>query len=161
MGVDAVHALEDLPGEGGEALGEGDADAAGQDGLVVDVGLDPGHELLDVGGGGHLGGALVLVAVLPQVLELVRRLHLRARLRRAELGDGPVQQVDLVVEVHHVHRQPLVLVLALGQLDDFAQRAPAQRRFRVLAQLVRRVAALARARAELVARALVSARVGC
>lgn len=104
VGVDAVHALEDLADEGGEGLGEGHADAAGHDGLVVDAALHPGHELLDVGRRGHLGGALVVLVVLPQVLELVGRLHLRARLGRAELRDGAVQQVDLVVEIHHLGR---------------------------------------------------------
>lgn len=90
VGVDAVHALEDLADEGGEGLGEGDTDAGGEDGLVVDRRLDPRHELLDVVRGGHLGGPLVRLAVLPQVLELVRRFHLGARLRGAELGDGAV-----------------------------------------------------------------------
>ena len=101
VGVDAVHALEDLADQGREGLGEGHADAAGHDGLVVDVALDPGHELLDVGGRGHLGRALEVLVVLPQVLELVGRLHLRAGLGRAELRDGAVEQVDLVVEIHH------------------------------------------------------------
>lgn len=101
VGVDAVHALEDLADEGREGLGEGHADAAGHDGLVVDVALDPAHELLDVGRGGHLGRALVVLVVLPEILKLVGRLHLRTGLGRAKLGDGAVEQVDLVVEIHH------------------------------------------------------------
>jgi hypothetical protein len=36
------------------------------------VALYPAHELLDVGGGRHLGGALVGLIVLPEVLESVR-----------------------------------------------------------------------------------------
>lgn len=87
---------------------------------------------------------------------LVSGLHLWARLRRAELGDGSVEQVDLVVEIDHVDGQPLVLVLALGQLHHLAQAAAAQRRLGILSQLVACVAALARAGAELVARALVA-----
>lgn len=51
---------------------------------------------------------------------LICGLHLGTRLGRAELGDGAVEQVDLVVEIHHVDRQPFVLVLALGQLDHLA-----------------------------------------
>jgi hypothetical protein len=31
--------------------------------------LDPRHEVFDVGGGGHLGGFLVDVGVLPEVFE--------------------------------------------------------------------------------------------
>lgn len=71
VGVDAVHALEDLAHGLGEGLGEGHADARGQHALVVDVALDPAHELLDVGRGGHLGRALVGLVVLPEVLESV------------------------------------------------------------------------------------------
>lgn len=73
VGVDAVHALEDLADEGREGLWEGHADAAGQDRLVVDAALNPAHELFYVGWGGHLGGPLVRVIVLPEILEPVRR----------------------------------------------------------------------------------------
>lgn len=76
-------------------------DPAREDLLVVDVALHPPHHLLNVRRRRHLGGPLVVLAVLPEVLELVRRLHLGARLRRAELGDGAVEEVDLVVKVHH------------------------------------------------------------
>lgn len=51
--------------------------------------------------------------------------------------------------------QPLILVLALWELHDLPQAAAAQRSFRILSQLVAR-RTLARARAELVPRALVS-----
>jgi hypothetical protein len=71
VGVDAVHALEDLADEAGELLGEGDADARGQDGLVVNIALYPRHELLNVGRRRHLGWALVVFVVLPEVLESV------------------------------------------------------------------------------------------
>ena len=36
---------------------------------------------------------------MPEIFKLVRGLHFRARLRAAELGDGAVDEVDLVVEV--------------------------------------------------------------
>lgn len=32
---------------------------------------------------------------------LIGCLHLRTRLRGAELGDGTIEEIDLVVEVHH------------------------------------------------------------
>jgi hypothetical protein len=65
-------------------------DAAGQDALVVDGVLHPGHEVVDIFRGRHLGGLLVVLVILPQVFELVRRLHGIARLGRAELCDGTV-----------------------------------------------------------------------
>lgn len=86
---------------------------------------------------------------------LVCGFHLGAGLRRAELGDGSVEEVDLVVEVHHVDGQPLVLVLAVGQLHDLAQAAAAQCGLGILSQLVACVAAFSGPRAELVACPLV------
>lgn len=67
--VDAVQALEHVAYESGERLGERHADARGEHGFVVDVGLHPGHEVLDVLGCGHLGGLLVGLGVLPEVFE--------------------------------------------------------------------------------------------
>lgn len=67
--IDTVQALEHVADERGEGLGEGHADARGKHGLVVDVGLDPGHEVLDVLWRRHLGGFLVGFGVLPEVLE--------------------------------------------------------------------------------------------
>jgi len=80
--------------------------------------------VLDIFGGGHLGGFTVGFFVLPEVLEsvgwwlrellfiflcvfawgrgldiLVCGLHLWTALWAAELGDRAIQQVDLVVEV--------------------------------------------------------------
>jgi hypothetical protein len=119
--VDAVQALEHVADEGGKRLGEGDADARGEHGFVVYVGLDPRHEVLDVLRGGHLGGLLVRLRVLPEVLEsggglvrlglgmrvvvglLVGGFHLWTALGRAELCDGAVEEVDLVVEVDDYH----------------------------------------------------------
>ena len=77
-----------------------------------------------------------LHAVGPHVLVLRPGAHHGARLLGAELGDDAVQQVDLVEEVDRVHRQPLVLVLALRQRHRVAQIAGAERRLRVLVQVV-------------------------
>lgn len=91
---------------------------AWENGFVVNIGLYPRHELLNVGRGGHLGRTLIVLVVLPKIFEsadvslgvlyclslvvlLVSRLHLGARMRRAELGNGTVEQIDLVVKVHH------------------------------------------------------------
>jgi hypothetical protein len=69
VGVDAVQALEHVADEGGKGLGEGHADARGEHGFVVDVGLHPGHQVFDVLGRGHLGGLFEGFGVLPEVFE--------------------------------------------------------------------------------------------
>lgn len=100
MCVYAIQPLEDLLDSGREVFGEGDADAAGEDSLVVDVRLHPCHQVLDVGWGGHLGGFWVAsCGVLPEVFEFVGGFHFGAGEWGAEFGYGPVEEIDLVVEV--------------------------------------------------------------
>ena len=99
--IHAVQTLEHIPDKGRERLGEGYTNTTRKHLLVVDIRLDPRHEVFDVLRRCHLGGLLVVFAVLPEVLELVGRLHLRAALRRAEFGNGAVQKIDLVIEVDH------------------------------------------------------------
>ena len=69
--VHSVKALEELPEGGREMFRKGNADAGRESRFVVNVGLDPGHQVLDVFGRRHLGGALVGLGVLPKVLESV------------------------------------------------------------------------------------------
>lgn len=85
VGVDSIHALEDLADKAGECLGEGDAwcrlvscvcciskrltNLAWHKRFVVNGGLHPSHELFYVGRGCHLCRLLVVVVILPQVLE--------------------------------------------------------------------------------------------
>jgi hypothetical protein len=100
VGVDAVQAFEDLLDGCLEVFGEGDADAAGEDGFVVDVRLHPCHQVFDVCGRGHLCGfGVSRCGVLPEVFEFVGGFHFGAGLRGAEFGDAAVEEVDLVVEV--------------------------------------------------------------
>jgi hypothetical protein len=40
---------------------------------------------------------------------LICCLHLGTRLRRAELGDRSIEEVDMVIEVHHWVRQQMIL----------------------------------------------------
>jgi hypothetical protein len=63
--VDAVETLKDISKEGGKRLREGNTNPAREHLLVVDVALDPGHEVLDIFRCGHLGGLLVVLSVLP------------------------------------------------------------------------------------------------
>ena len=84
--------------------------------LIVDVALDPSHQMLNILRSWHLGWTLELLLVLPQVLEsalllvfvstqkrshhsLIGRLHLWTRLWRAEFRDRAIEQVDLIVEI--------------------------------------------------------------
>jgi hypothetical protein len=67
--VHAVQALEHVADQSGERLWKRHADAGREHGFVVYVGLDPGHEVLDVFGRRHFGGLLVRLGVLPQILE--------------------------------------------------------------------------------------------
>lgn len=69
--VHSVEALEELPEGGREVFREGDTDAGREGRFVVNVGLYPGHQVLDVFGRWHLSGALVSLGVLPKVLESV------------------------------------------------------------------------------------------
>jgi hypothetical protein len=80
--IHPVQALEHVPDKSRKSLGERNADATRKHILIIDVGLDPGHEVLNV-------------------FEFVRGFHFGARLRRAEFGDGAVEEVDLVVEIDH------------------------------------------------------------
>lgn len=126
MGVDTVHALEDLSNQRLEPLRERNTlktrrlamsssetapphggfltDSAREDALVVNSALHPGHQVVDVVRRRHFRGLLIVLAVLPQVLELVCRLHREARFGRAELGYSAVEEIDLVVEVDHCER---------------------------------------------------------
>jgi len=69
--VDSVKALEELTEGGREVFREGNTDAGREGRFVVNVGLYPGHQVLDVFRRGHLGGALVSLGVLPKVFESV------------------------------------------------------------------------------------------
>ena len=53
-------------------------DSAGEYGLVVNIALDPAHQMFDVCRCRHLCRALEVLRILPEVFELIRRLHLRA-----------------------------------------------------------------------------------
>jgi len=100
--VDSVESLEELANEGREGLREGDTNSAWKYLLVVDIALNPCHEMFNVLWSWHLGGSLVVLIVLPEVFEFVRGLHLWAGLRRAELRDRTIEKVDLVVEIDNV-----------------------------------------------------------
>lgn len=71
----------------------------GENRLVIDTRLNPRHEMLDIFRRGHLGGFPVLPAVLPEILKLVGGLHFGTFFGGAKLGDGAVEEVDLIIKI--------------------------------------------------------------
>ena len=69
MCIDTVQALEHVADERREGLGERYANATWEHLLVIDVGLHPCHQVLDVFGCGHLGRPLIVFAILPKIFE--------------------------------------------------------------------------------------------
>jgi hypothetical protein len=67
--VDTIQALEHVADERGECLGKGHTDTRWEHGFVVDVGLYPSHKVLNILRSRHLGGLLVGLGVLPEVLK--------------------------------------------------------------------------------------------
>ena len=68
VGVDPEKPLEDGLGVCEEIIWEGDPDLAGEEGLVIQLILDPGHEEVNVLGSGALNWLLHLVTISPVVL---------------------------------------------------------------------------------------------
>lgn len=85
MCVDAIHSLEDLTDHTCEGLWEWNTclclvvvrnsvtcqhtDSARENCLVVDIALDPSHQVFDVSRSGHFGGPFVGFGILPKVLK--------------------------------------------------------------------------------------------
>ena len=69
MGVDPEKPLEDGLGVCEEIIWEGDSDLAWEEGLIVQLILDPSHQEVDVLGGGALDWLLHLVAICPVILQ--------------------------------------------------------------------------------------------
>lgn len=99
VGVDTVEALEDLAYRFLKVWREGYARMGGKNGGVGEVIAGPVEEAGDVGRSWEARGFWVGGWVVPEVFEFVGCFHLWAGLRGAELGDGAVEEVDLVVEV--------------------------------------------------------------
>lgn len=111
-------------------------DVGGEDALVVDLYLDPVHEQAHVLGGRQRRRPPVLVLVLPAVFVLGPAGHDGAGLVGAGVADGAVDEVDAVEEVDHVDGDPVVEVLAMGQLHGLPEVQPrVQGGLRLLVQL--------------------------
>ena len=69
VGIYPEKPLEDGLGVCEEVVWEGDSDLAGEEGLVIQLVLDPGHQEVDVLGGRALDGFLHLVSICPVILK--------------------------------------------------------------------------------------------
>jgi len=78
MSIDTVHSFEDLSNHAWEGFRELNTYSAGKYSLIVNVALDPAHQMFDISWCGHLRRAFVVLGILPKVLELIGGLHLRA-----------------------------------------------------------------------------------
>ncbi len=107
-----------------------------KDVLIVDEGLDPVHQKVHVHKSRQFGGLLVLIPILPPVFITWSSGHDGTTLLRTELAHGPVDEVDTIEEIHHMHSYPVINVLPIGQLHHFPQvQAWFQRRLGSFVQL--------------------------
>ena len=89
--------------------------------LIINLVLDPGHQVVNILGCRALDRLLHLLAICPVVLVLLPGRHDGAGLLGAEVSDGAVQHVDLVEEVHSVDGDPLIDILTIWQHDSLPQ----------------------------------------
>lgn len=87
VGIDTIHPLEYLPDHARKRLWEWNAlelvsksqvrqrftrtYATREDGLIIDIALNPAHQVFDVGWCWHLGWSLVILGILPEILKPV------------------------------------------------------------------------------------------
>lgn len=102
MGVYSVESFENLTDQDWKGFWKGHAYPAREHRFVVDITLDPCHQMLDIFRCRHLGRSLEILGVLPEIFEFISGFHLRARLWRAELCDGTVKKIDLVIEIDDI-----------------------------------------------------------
>ena len=89
--------------------------------LIINLVLDPGHQVVNILGCRALDRLLHLLAICPVVLVLLPGRHDGAGLLGAEVSDGAVQHVDLVEEVHSVYSHPLIQIFSFWQHHSQAQ----------------------------------------
>jgi len=139
---DAIQASQNLFANRAEILGKRHVVLHRKYRLVVNLSLDPIHQIRHVLVSGKFCGFFVFFSVLPEVFELGTSGHGRAGDVGALFTDGAVDQVDPVEEVDDVDGQPVVEVLARRKLDHLPQIDAGIERG--LSRLVQRVALSAR-----------------
>lgn len=76
VGVYSVESFEDLTDQDWEGFGKGHAYPAREHRFVVDITLDPYHQVLDILRCRHLGRSFEILGVLPEIFKLISGLHL-------------------------------------------------------------------------------------
>lgn len=104
-----------------KVLWKRDSYSCRKDVLIVDEGLDPVHQKVHVYKSRQFGGLLVLIPILPPVFITWPSRHDGTALLSAELAHGPIDEVDTIEEIHHMHSYPVINVLSVWQLHHFPQ----------------------------------------
>jgi len=102
-----IHAEQSLQyglSGGVKVLWKRHADLGRKQGFVVQLVLHPGHQIVNVLGGAAFDGLLHGQTVGPVVFVFRSSRHNATGILGAKLGDGAVQHVDLVKEVHGCKR---------------------------------------------------------
>jgi len=104
-----------------EILGEWHTDLRRKQSLVVQLRLNPGHEVVNVFRRRAFNWLFDCYTISPQVLILWSRRHDGARRCCAKLCECAVQHVNLIKKVHCVYCNPLVHVFSHRQLHRLMQ----------------------------------------
>lgn len=136
VSINPEQALQDGFGHRHEVLGKGNSNLGGKKCLIIQLILHPGHQVVDVLGCRAFDGLLNIGAISPVILVSWSCRHHGAAGLSTELGDGAVQHVNLVEEIHRVDSNPLIEILSLRQHDSLPQIPTAQSCLGVFQQLI-------------------------
>lgn len=136
VSVNPEQALQDGFGHRHEILGKGNSDLGGEKCLIIQLILHPSHQIVNVLGCRAFDGLLNIGAISPVILIPWSCRHHGAARLGAELGDGTVQHVDLVEEIHRIHCNPFIEILSFWQHDSLSQVSATQRCLCMFQQLI-------------------------
>ena len=120
VGVDSEESFQDQLSNRDKVAREGNSDLAGEESLVINLILYPGHQVVDILGRRALDWFLDVFPVRPVIFILRPSRHYWAALLSTVVGQGADQHGDLVEELRGVDGHPLVHVLAVRQHDGLS-----------------------------------------
>jgi len=118
MGIYPEQSLQDCFDDCLEVGRKPDADFARKKCFIIELILNPGHQIVDVFWRRALDGLFHRLPIGPMVFVFRARRHNGTALLGAKLGDGAVEHVDLVKEVYCVDGDPFVDVFAFRKLNS-------------------------------------------